>query len=158
MLKPSELRSNLRECIEQWFRIDEWGLKLPSEIRDFDNPPSIGRETPISELLKIEHNAGSASNGYGLITQKLGYQVLFRLPNTLTPEEVSINYRRPFEDTVINFCGYLEINPEIIQADTVSTKAKVSTPELKSNDWLLSATIEMIIQYDCGYFHKTRFG
>ena len=150
-MKPSDVRNSMRSTLGKWFRIDAWSIGLPEEIKDFTKPPSIAREKPISELVSIDRPLNSVRNSAYLIRQKLSYQILYRLPNTLTYEEILTTYRGKFEDQTASFCAWIVHNPECLNFKTVDANAKVSCPELASKDWLLSSTIELQITYESTY-------
>lgn len=150
-MNASDIRTVFRKSLESWFRIDAWSIGLPDEIKDFDNPPSIAREKPISEVIAIERTLNSCRNSAYVIRQKVSYQVLYRLPSTLNYEEILRDYRGAFEDQTISFCAWVKHNPECLGLNTAEPNAKISCPELRSNDWLLSNTIDIIVTYEGSY-------
>jgi hypothetical protein len=159
-MNSSEVRLNMRRSLGDWFRIDSWSIGLPDEIVDFDTPPSVAREKPISEVLSIERPLHGIRNAAYVIRQKLSYQVLYRLPSTLTYEEILLQYRSSFEDQTTAFCAWVKHNPELLKLNTAEPSAKVSCPELRSGDWLLSNTIDFVVTYESDYINqvKSRFG
>lgn len=159
-MQASDIRLNFRKALGDWFRIDSWSIGLPDEIVDFDKPPSVAREKPISEVQSIERTLHGVRNAAYVIRQKLSYQVLYRLPSTLTYEEILLKYRSEFEDQTTSFCAWVKHNPELLKLNTAEPNAKVSCPELRSGDWLLSNTIEFVVTYESAYVEacKQRFG
>jgi len=149
-MTPSELRAVLRSEFEDWFRIDKWSIGLPEEVKDFNRPPSVGREKPVSEVLAIERIVNRPRNTNYLIRERRSLQGIYRLPRVLQYAEVIQDYRNPFEDRITAFCASLQYQPPI-GVNTVECSARVSCPELKSGDWLLTTSIEFTITYESSH-------
>lgn len=147
-MTPSKVRATLKQELERWFRIDEWSIGLPAEIQDEARPTSVGREKPITEFPRFERPLGGLGNNATLCTQLVNYQVIYRLSRTWMYSEVLEIYRSPFEDQINQFCQLLQHSPHKLGFKSAVLSAKISCPELRSGDWLLSATVEASITYE----------
>lgn len=156
-MTPSELRIVLRGEFEKFFRVDKWSIGLPDEIKDFNHPPSVGREKPVSEILAIERMLGRPHNTNFQVRERRNFDIVYRLPQTLTYEDVIQNYRNSFETTAIAFCAALQRQPPIGIID-IEPSASVFVRERSNGDWLLVLRTELVIVYESEGGCPVRFG
>lgn len=148
-MNPESFRLQFRSSLERWFRIDEWSLGLPEPRNDVNRPASVAREKPITEIDQLRNVLGHSLNYSYQISQKFNYQVLYRLSNTLKYEQVLLDYRSPFETQLVAFSSYLIRSPGCLNCTEIrDIKTKVSSPELRQGDWLLSGQVEGLAIYE----------
>ena len=148
-MNPETFRRQFRASLERWFRIDEWTLGLPEPRNDVNQPSSVAREKPITEIERLVNVSGHSLNYSYQVQQRFNFQILYRLSNTLKYEDVLLSYRSPFETQLVAFASYLLRSPGCLSCtDIRDVKIKVSSPELRQGDWLLSGQVEGLALYE----------
>lgn len=134
-MTPESVRDAFKEFLTRHLRIDKWGVNFPDQIENPNQPPSIAREDPITEDLRIEDSiAGLEGPIWARI--RLSYKVIFRFDAAYSYMQIP---KSQAETLILKMLMLLRLEPECLNEEIgeVEASAKVTIAETEAKDWLL---------------------
>jgi hypothetical protein len=152
-MRPSELRSVLKEWLSQQLRIDRWGLNSPESVKDLRAPPSSGLDGNTSGYSIVEVTGTGETSSF-LLQTKIPIQIEYRFDSSHSYTTIP---RSQAEDKLTYILLNLQAHYACLSPDIqeIESTGNVLLNEQNKSDWILSFVFQFNIKFHCEFAELT---